>query len=645
MTRQSAILLTALLALAGCGYIGGDQRQVSRAEAALASGDYNEAVVILRNVTGGSGDNARAQLLLARAQMMRGEMQGAEAALAAATGPGVDAAALAELRADMALRQGRAAELLQDIQGGRLALPRPRLDYYRARSLQAQGQPVQALNLFESLQQSDPASVEIAIHVAECHATLGRRDIALSGLEKILASHPDSAEAWSLRARLLQVAGDATAARESLGKAIGLAAGQLSAPEQVALLTLEAGTALDRGEVDAASAVREKLLRLLPQAPLVELLGAQISLLKGDAPEAVNALQRLIQHSPDSTAMARPALLGALLAAGNVEQAAFESGKLAGTGADAARNRAAQAAIRQAASSPAGSEARALQGATAALLLQQPVAARRLLDSGARSHPESLPLQIAGVELALQAGQASEAVRRARELQQKAPDDPRVINALASALSASKDLPGAIALYEQLWKRAPSGQVAAVLSQLRVRAGSADALQPLAGWVASHPQDMAARMLLASAYQESAQFDNARSEYEKVVAAQPQQVVALNNLAWLYSRAGDNRAMALARRAYELAPRIASVADTYGWLLAESGDAAKAIPMLQEAVRAAPDNPDFRYHLAAALLRAGGDAQAQTGRELLRDVLRDQKPSETRAQAERLLAALKPQAP
>ena len=50
----------------------------------------------------------------------------------------------------------------------------------------------------------------------------------------------------------------------------------------------------------------------------------------------------------------------------------------------------------------------------------------------------------------------------------------------------------------------------------------------------------------------------------------PQDVVALNNLAWLYHQRGDARALDWRVQAVKLAPQSSAVADTLGWILVES---------------------------------------------------------------------------
>jgi Tfp pilus assembly protein PilF len=109
--------------------------------------------------------------------------------------------------------------------------------------------------------------------------------------------------------------------------------------------------------------------------------------------------------------------------------------------------------------------------------------------------------------------------------------------------------------------------------------------------------------------------------------------VILNNLAWLYFEQGDARAVEHARRAYELAPARAEIADTYGWLLVQGGRNDEGIKVLEPVVRAPRSPPAARVHLAVALANQGDNARAQ---ELLAQIDHQSLDEATREAAEQL---------
>ena len=118
-------------------------------------------------------------------------------------------------------------------------------------------------------------------------------------------------------------------------------------------------------------------------------------------------------------------------------------------------------------------------------------------------------------------------------------------------------------------------------------------------------------MLLADAEASLGNTDKAIVEYEQVLKAAPNQTLALNNLAVIYGERGDARGLTLAKRAWEGAPKAPLVIDTYAWLLARSGDAAAAKPLLEQAIGMAPGVPEMRYHYAEVLAATGDRAGAK----------------------------------
>ncbi len=100
-------------------------------------------------------------------------------------------------------------------------------------------------------------------------------------------------------------------------------------------------------------------------------------------------------------------------------------------------------------------------------------------------------------------------------------------------------------------------------------------------------------------------------QYEQIVQRQPKHVPSLNNLAWLYHEHRDSRALATARQAHQLAPKVPAIMDTLGWILVDSGNTAEGLPLLEQAVASAQASADIKYHYAAALARTGAKARAK----------------------------------
>lgn len=130
-------------------------------------------------------------------------------------------------------------------------------------------------------------------------------------------------------------------------------------------------------------------------------------------------------------------------------------------------------------------------------------------------------------------------------------------------------------------------------------------------WLDKHPDDSAARLMLAQYYLDRAQNTPAAEQYQQVLKAYPTNVDALNNLAWIYTTQHDPRALTTAEQAYKQAPESASVQDTYGWALIQAGQATAALPILAKAAKGAPTTAAIQYHLAVAQAQTGDKVSAQ----------------------------------
>jgi putative PEP-CTERM system TPR-repeat lipoprotein len=142
------------------------------------------------------------------------------------------------------------------------------------------------------------------------------------------------------------------------------------------------------------------------------------------------------------------------------------------------------------------------------------------------------------------------------------------------------------------------------------KAGRANPETLLSAWSDEHPNDAQANFALGTVALERGERDVAARRYERVIEVEPRHFPALNNLAWIYSELGDPRALATAERAHELNSNDPSASDTLGWILLSRGDVGAALPLLEKSVADRPDNPEIRYHWAAALAKSGDPSRA-----------------------------------
>ena len=231
---------------------------------------------------------------------------------------------------------------------------------------------------------------------------------------------------------------------------------------------------------------------------------------------------------------------------------------------------------------------------------------------------------------------ADAALDTARSFAAKAPETSNLL--AAEVLVNAKRLPEAVATLQRARQEHPTSAITVQLANLTYASGKHDdATSMLQSWLQDHDGDVAARLALANQLLSERDNDKAQAAYERVHDLAPTNVIALNNLAWLYARKRDPRARDLARQAYRLAPS-GQTADTLGWVLVTAGEAGTALPYLKDAGAALPNDATVQYHLAAALKATGDDAQA---RSVLEAVLKANTAFDDKDAAQRLLDELK----
>jgi putative PEP-CTERM system TPR-repeat lipoprotein len=124
----------------------------------------------------------------------------------------------------------------------------------------------------------------------------------------------------------------------------------------------------------------------------------------------------------------------------------------------------------------------------------------------------------------------------------------------------------------------------------------------LENWIVTQkPLSLLSVRSLAAGLAMDGQYEKATKIYEKLLISNPDDVLSLNNLAILYSKNSDDRALDVARQAYTLSPQASFTIDTYGWLLTLAGNHREGLPLLQKATTLEGNNLEVRYHYAVSL--------------------------------------------
>jgi tetratricopeptide (TPR) repeat protein len=117
----------------------------------------------------------------------------------------------------------------------------------------------------------------------------------------------------------------------------------------------------------------------------------------------------------------------------------------------------------------------------------------------------------------------------------------------------------------------------------------------------------------AELFMKADQWDQARPMLEAALAASPDDPSTLNFVGYSALERRDNVPQALARieAAWSKDPANAAITDSLGWAYLLSGDAARAVPLLEMASRGEPGNAVISEHLGDALWKNGRHIEAR----------------------------------
>jgi len=194
------------------------------------------------------------------------------------------------------------------------------------------------------------------------------------------------------------------------------------------------------------------------------------------------------------------------------------------------------------------------------------------------------------------------------------PDLPIAWELEGDIFSAKKEFKRASSAYKKAFsKNKASNKLMLKFSSALKNAGNVDeSVALLKKWLSKNEQDVVVHIALAQTYQASNRFTEALAVYEDVLKLDRNNLLALNNAAWIYAENSDVKAVEYASRAYERMPNSASLADTYAWsLLMTNRDIKKALRILKELYLKNSHVNEIGYHLGVAYLKNNMKAEAK----------------------------------
>jgi len=282
------------------------------------------------------------------------------------------------------------------------------------------------------------------------------------------------------------------------------------------------------------------------------------------------------------------------------------------------------------------------QIATLQMAANNPAGAAYSLEKALTNRPNFLPALALMTDAELRLGAPAKADQRARQVLALAPQRAIGHSLLGDVAMARGQNAAALDAYRRAHQAEPSTETLLRLFRVMFRQdGSKPALQLAEQWVKTHPQDTGVRKALGDGYASTGNLAAARSHYESLLKAAPDDAEVLNNLANVLLRLKDPGAIAVAEKALAKDTANANAIDTLGWILFQAGQSAqvdRALQLLRDARLREPGNPVVRYHLAAVLAQLGRKTEA---RDEVEAALKAGRGFEEQAAAEGLLKTLR----
>lgn len=238
-----------------------------------------------------------------------------------------------------------------------------------------------------------------------------------------------------------------------------------------------------------------------------------------------------------------------------------------------------------------------------------------------RSHQELLktiqleskyvPALIALAKLENEAGRYDEFLKYLKELKALAPKNVEVLRLQAIEAMNKQEFGRAIEFSKAAFSKAPTTQGLLELTAYQKMSGNSDESKlMLADWLEKNPRDTKVRLAFASALDEEGDPDDARQQYASVLKLEPDNIAALNNLAWLLRKTRPHDALGYINHAFELAPDKAEVLDTLAVIEHLNGQNEKAYRSISKALEKEGGNLTMTYHMAMIVAALGNTKDA-----------------------------------
>lgn len=216
-------------------------------------------------------------------------------------------------------------------------------------------------------------------------------------------------------------------------------------------------------------------------------------------------------------------------------------------------------------------------------------------------HQNDGQMQTMEVHYSLLSGSVSVAQRLLDGLPERVKSSNIVKGIQGQIYLAQNEFQKALPLLQLHYDESLDGRFALMIADANTRLNQREAgIEVLKAHIESVPNDLNIRARLAERLMSEAPRD-AIVHYEFLLASLPENIIALNNLGWLYGELGETKkAVDFAERAVALRPENAKLLDTLGVVLLKDGQVKKAQEVSAKAFSIEPSNQVYRIHYEEA---------------------------------------------
>ncbi len=243
---------------------------------------------------------------------------------------------------------------------------------------------------------------------------------------------------------------------------------------------------------------------------------------------------------------------------------------------------------------------------------------KKSLEEALKLAPEHAGANIDYIRVLISEGDIAESKERLEKLKTTIKDDVTLLSLEGAILLEMKEFEKALSVYLEMYsKKANSKTLLALVKAYEKIGKRSDATPYLESWIKDYPNDISARLVVATIYIEEGREADAISQYREVLNYSKNNTTALNNLAWYLRKTDPDEALAFAEKAHVSNRTSVAVMDTLAILVSQHGDIARAQRLIERALAQQPTNPNLIYHRVQILEKAGQIQEAKTSLEAL----------------------------